>query len=120
MRILYVEDDPLVREVTCEMLAQPAREVLAVSSAEEALSVFRPDQFDVVITDISLPAMSGMDMARHMLKLEPSAAIIIATGYDLHTGLQHLGPHVRVLMKPFDLPQLDGLLDELWRETGHT
>jgi CheY-like chemotaxis protein len=119
VRILYVEDDPLVREVTCEMLAQPAREVLAVSSAEEALSVFRPDEFDIVVTDVSLPAMSGIDMARHMLKLAPGAAIIIATGYDLHSGLERLGPHVRALMKPFDLPQLDGMLDELWRETGH-
>ena len=119
MRILYVEDDPLVREVTCEMLAQPERKVLAVSSAEEALSVFRPDEFDIIITDVSLPAMSGVDMAREMLKLEPSAAIIIATGYDLHSGLERLGPHVRALMKPFDLPQLDGLLNELWRQTGH-
>ena len=119
MRILYVEDDPLVREVTCEMLAQPERKVVAVSSAEEALSVFRPDEFDIVITDVSLPAMSGMDMAREMLKLAPSAAIIIATGYDLHSGLERLGPHVRALMKPFDLPQLDGLLNELWHQTGH-
>jgi CheY-like chemotaxis protein len=90
MRILYVEDDPLVREVTCEMLAQPAHEVVAVASAEEALSVFKPDEFDLVVTDLSLPAMSGMDM----------------------------GPHVRALKKPFDLPQLDDLLNELWRETG--
>jgi hypothetical protein len=60
-----------------------------------------------------------MDMAREMLKLAPAAAIIIATGYDLHTGLERLGPHVRAIMKPFDLPQLDGLLDELWHETGH-
>ena len=119
MRILYVEDDPLVREVTCEMLAQPAREVLAVASAEEALNVFRPDKFDIVVTDVSLPAMSGIDMARRMLKLAPAAAIILATGYDLHSGLERLGPHVRALMKPFDLPQLDGMLNQLWRETGH-
>ena len=118
MRILYVEDDPLVREVTCEMLAQPERKVVAVSSAEEALSVFRPDEFDIVITDVSLPAMSGMDMAREMLKLAPSAAIIIATGYDLHVGLERMGPHVRTIKKPFDLPQLEGLLNELWRDTG--
>jgi CheY-like chemotaxis protein len=118
MRILYVEDDPLVREVTCEMLALPAHEVVAVSSAEEALSVFKPEEFDLVMTDISLPAMSGMDMARHMLKRVPAAAIIIATGYDLHLGVERLGPHVRAIKKPFDLPQLDGLLNELWRETG--
>jgi CheY-like chemotaxis protein len=118
MRILYVEDDPLVREVTCELLAQPTREVLAVSSAEEALSVFKPDAFDVVVTDVSLPAMSGMDMARRMLKLAPAAAIIIATGYDLQGGLERLGPHVRAIRKPFEVPELDGLLSELCRETG--
>src|ERR1700688_4102007 len=67
LRILYVEDNPLVRDVTCEWLSQPAREVLAVSSAEEALGVFKPDAFDVVVTDVSLPAMSGLDMARGIL-----------------------------------------------------
>jgi CheY-like chemotaxis protein len=114
MRILYVEDDPLVREITCEMLAQPAREILAVASAEEALGVFKPGAFDVVVTDVSLPAMSGLDMARRMLVLAPTMAIIIATGYDSLVGLD-LGPRVRSIKKPFDVPQMDGLLNELWQ-----
>jgi two-component system cell cycle response regulator CpdR len=114
MRILYVEDDPLVREITCEMLAQPAREILAVASAEEALGVFKPGAFDVVVTDVSLPAMSGLDMARRMLALAPTMAIIIATGYDSLVGLD-LGPRVRSIKKPFDVPQMDDLLNELWQ-----
>jgi CheY-like chemotaxis protein len=112
MRILYVEDDPLVREITCELLAQPAREILAVASAEEALGVFKPGAFDVVLTDVSLPSMSGLDMARRMLLLAPTMAIIIATGYDSLVGLD-LGPRVRSIRKPFDVPQIDGLLNEL-------
>jgi len=118
LRILYVEDNPLVREVTCELLAQPMREILATASAEEALGVFKPDAFDVVVTDVSLPAMSGLEMARHILRIAPSMAIIIATGYKLHVDLKHLGPHVRVIEKPFDAPAFDGLLDELCRESG--
>ena len=113
LRILYVEDDPLVREITCELLAHPAREVLAVSSAEEALSVFKPGAFDVVLTDVSLPAMSGLEMARRMLKLVPTAAIIIATGYDLQIGLGDFGPRVRTITKPFDTAQMENLLNEL-------
>lgn len=113
LRILYVEDDPLVREVTCELLAHPARAILAVSSAEEALSVFKPGAFDVVLTDVSLPAMSGLDMVRAMLKLAPTVAIIIATGYDLQVGLGDFGPRVRTIRKPFDTPQIESLLDEL-------
>ena len=73
LRILYVEDNPLVREVTCELLAQPTRQILATASAEEALDVFKRDAFDVVLTDVSLPAMSGLEMARQMLRLSPTA-----------------------------------------------
>jgi CheY-like chemotaxis protein len=113
MRILYVEDDPLVREITCELLAQPEREILAVASAEEALGVFEPGVFDVVVTDVSLPAMSGLDMARRMLTLAPTMAIVIATGYESLVGMDRMGPRVRSIRKPFDVPQMDDLLNEL-------
>jgi CheY-like chemotaxis protein len=118
LRILYVEDNPLVREITCEFLLQPARAVLAVASAEEALKVFKPGAFDVVLTDVSLPAMSGLDMARRILKLAPTTAIIIATGYVMHVDLSYMGPHVRVIEKPFGASQIDSLLNELCSEPG--
>ncbi len=118
LRILYVEDNPLVREVTCELLAQPTRQILATATAEEALGVFKPEAFDVVVTDVSLPAMSGLEMARQMLRLSPGMPIIIATGYKLQIDLKSLGPHVRVIEKPFDAPAIDSLLDELCRESG--
>ncbi len=118
LRILYVEDNPLVREVTCELLSQPRREVLAAASAEEALGVFKPGAFDVVVTDVSLPVMSGLEMARQILRISPAMAIIIATGYRLPEDLKSLGPYVRAIEKPFDAPAIDGLLDELCRETG--
>jgi CheY-like chemotaxis protein len=115
VRILYVEDDPLVQEITCELLAQPERQVLAVSSAEEALSVFRPGAFDVVLTDLSLPAMSGLDLVREILARAPMTPIIIATGYSLPLEPGRLGPLVRVIEKPFDGAQIDGLLKEVCR-----
>ena len=118
LRILYVEDNPLVREVTCELLAQPTRQILATATAEEALDVFKREAFDVVLTDVSLPAMSGLEMARQMLRLSPTMAIIIATGYRLPVDLKGLGPHVRIIEKPFDAPAIDSLLDELCRESG--
>jgi CheY-like chemotaxis protein len=118
LRILYVEDNPLVREVTCELMAQPTREILATSSAEEALQAFKPDAFDVVVTDISLPGMSGLDMARHILRTAPSMAIIIATGYRLGVDPKSIGPNVRVIEKPFDSPAIDSLLDELCPPIG--
>jgi CheY-like chemotaxis protein len=118
LRILYVEDNALVREVTSELLAQPTRQIVAAATAEEALGLFNPEVFDVVITDVSLPAMSGLEMTRQMLRLAPRMAIIIATGYRLNVDPKTLGPCVRVIEKPFDAPAIDGLLEEVCRESG--
>jgi CheY-like chemotaxis protein len=118
LRILYVEDNPLVQEVTCELLAQPTRQILATATAEEALDVFKREAFDVVLTDVSLPAMSGLEMARQMLRLSPTMAIIIATGYKLPLDPKGLGPRVRIIEKPFAAPAIDRLLEELCRESG--
>jgi two-component system cell cycle response regulator CpdR len=113
LRILYVEDNPVVREVTSELLAQEERKVVALGTAEEALSAFMSDPFDVVITDISLPVMSGLDLARNILTLKPSAPIIIASGYALTSVVQNLGPNVRTIVKPFEVDQIDSLIIDL-------
>jgi two-component system cell cycle response regulator CpdR len=113
LRILYVEDNPLVREVTSELLSQEERKVVALGTAEEALNAFKADPFDVVITDISLPVMSGLDLARNILTLKPSAPIIIASGYALTSVVQNLGPNVRTIVKPFEACQIDSLITDL-------
>lgn len=113
MRILYVEDNSLVREVTTELLAQEEREVVSVATAEEALVRFKERRFDVVITDISLPLMSGLDLARNILALDPAVPIIIASGYALTAVIQNLGRNVRTIVKPFEADQIDSLISDL-------
>ena len=113
LRILYVEDNPLVREVTSELLSQEERQVVALGTAEEALKAFEADPFDIVITDVSLPVMSGLDLARNILTLKPSAPIIIASGYALTSVVQNLGPNVRTIVKPFEAGQIDSLITDL-------
>jgi CheY-like chemotaxis protein len=113
LRILYVEDHALVREITCELLAADDREVVAVSSAEEALNVFHENRFDIVVTDISLPAMSGLDFVRHIKSIAPSMPIIVATGYALPPDHFQLGASVRSMAKPVDAKQLEALILDL-------
>jgi CheY-like chemotaxis protein len=116
LRILYVEDNPVVREVTSELLVgvDDQRHIVALSTAEEALQVFSEQPFDVVITDISLPAMSGLDLARKILNIEPKATIIIASGYFLDLSLKTWGPNVRAIIKPFEGSEIDALIEELY------
>jgi two-component system, cell cycle response regulator CpdR len=113
LRILYVEDNPIVREVTSELLTQDQRDVVALGTAEEALQQFREGRFDVVITDVSLPAMSGLDLVRNILNIEPNVPIIVASGYSLDLSLETWGPKVRAIIKPFEGAEMDALIAEL-------
>jgi two-component system cell cycle response regulator CpdR len=114
LRILYVEDNPLVREVTSELLLQDDRRIVASSTAEEALREFQEQTFDIVITDVSLPAMSGLDLARKILDITPGTAIIVASGYFLDLNVLKLGPTVRAIVKPFEAAEIDALIEELF------
>lgn len=115
MRILYVEDNLLVREVTLELLAQDDRNFTAVGTAEEALEEFKVRPSDMVITDVSLPSMSGIELARNLLKIDPQLPIIIASGYALDFGTHEFGPSVRSIIKPFDAEDIDTLIGEIKR-----
>jgi len=120
LRILYVEDNPLVREVTAELLYGDGRTILALESAEQALQAFRADSYDMVITDVSLPVMSGMDLVRTLLGERPSLPVIIASGYSLDIGLENWGRNVRAIIKPFEGEQINALISELAPRTGTT
>ena len=113
LRILYVEDNPIVREVTVELLDHSRREITALGTAEEGLQEFKGRSFDLVITDISLPAMSGLDLARSILNIEPKVPIIVASGYFLDLNQRAWGSKVRAIVKPFDGAQIDALISEL-------
>ncbi|MHB8477684.1 MAG: response regulator [Steroidobacteraceae bacterium] len=117
-RILYVEDNSIVREVTAELLAREQRDIVAVATAEEALRRFREQRFNVVITDVSLPQMSGLDLVRKILDIDPKVPIIVASGYYLDLSLQKWGPNVRAIVKPFEPADIDALIAELRHAGG--
>jgi CheY-like chemotaxis protein len=113
MKILYVEDNDLVREVTAELLAQEDRQIVACADAEEALRKFGENSFDVVITDVSLPVMSGIELARSILTIKPHLPLIIASGYSLNFGLENWGANVRAIIKPFESHEIEALISDL-------
>jgi len=112
-RVMYVEDVPLVREITCELLARDDREVRAFATAEDALAEFERNTYDVVITDVSLPSMSGLSLARRIIEIDPQTAVIIASGYPLDLRLDQIGVNVRSIVKPFEGAEIDSLLDSM-------
>lgn len=105
----------MVREITYELLCADQRQIVALGSAEEALAIFRTQPFDMMITDVSLPLMSGLDLARNILGQNPSLPVIIASGYSLDFGLENWGPNVRSIIKPFEVAEIEALIAQLTR-----
>ena len=113
LSILYVEDNQELRDTFLEILEAEGREIVACADGEAALALWKTRAFDVVLTDISLPGISGTDLARRVLEIEPDKWIVLCSGYHYPHGLASLGPNVRSLPKPFELEELDALMDEI-------
>jgi len=83
-RILLVDDEKPVVQVTSLSLRNLGYQVFAFSSSEEAVAAFRnrPEGFDLIITDMAMPRLSGVQLARAVLRIRPDMPIILCTGYS--------------------------------------
>ena len=113
MRILYVEDHEDLRETIGMLMEAEGRSIVLCESAEQALVHDAQASFDVVVTDVSLPGISGTEFARQLLVKNPDRWVVLCSGYELGKHAQAWGQHVRTLLKPFEVEQLDALLHEI-------
>ena len=108
-RILLVDNDPQVLSILGEMLKDAGHHVLPVPSGPEALRVFVPNGFDLVITNVGMPEMSGWDVAEQLRARDPDVPVIFITGWGLQEEDQarcrRLGI-TALLFKPVPPPEL--------------
>ncbi|MFY3386726.1 response regulator [Paracidovorax sp. MALMAid1276] len=110
MRILYVEDNPELRETIGLLMEGDGQTVTSCASAEEALELDAAQPFDLLVSDVSLPGLSGTDLAKKLLAEDPLRWIVLCSGYELGAYPGSWGPNVRTLLKPFELEELETLL----------
>ncbi|MFN4118698.1 response regulator [Acidovorax sp.] len=113
MRILYVEDNPELRETIGLLMEGDGQTVTSCATAEEALELDAAQAFDLLVSDVSLPGLSGTDLARKLLAEDPLRWIVLCSGYELGTYPGSWGPNVRTLLKPFELEDLEALLGSI-------
>jgi DNA-binding NtrC family response regulator len=83
VKILFVEDDPLIREFVVEALHEAGFHVIAASDGKEALDWCKERVADVLVTDIQLPGqIDGWDIAEHCREHDPELPVIYATGFS--------------------------------------
>jgi len=100
--VLLVEDDALIRMSTAEMLMDLGHDVLEAEDAEAALALLEGGRFDVMLTDLSLPGMSGDALAAQVLAQYPGLGIIFASGYDRLPNRDAALKDAMLLQKPYD------------------
>ncbi len=83
-RILFVDDEPALVDIGKKMLEHLGHEVIIRTSSLEALEAFwnNPDRFDLVISDKTMPQMTGFDLARELKQIRPDIPIILCTGFS--------------------------------------
>jgi signal transduction histidine kinase len=111
-RILFVEDDALVREAVAQGLEEAGFEVLVAANGERALAMIEAGlEVDAAFSDIVMPGkISGIDLAAILRERRPGLPVVLATGY---TDQRVTVPGVQVLAKPYEIDQVVDLLASL-------
>ncbi|MGO7213324.1 response regulator [Rhizobium ruizarguesonis] len=104
LKILLVDDDALIAMSSVDMLEDLGHEVVEANSGSQALELISGQHFDLVITDYSMPGMTGAQLAQAARNIHPALPIVLATGYaDLPAGTDIDLPR---LGKPYNQAQL--------------
>ena len=109
VRILVVEDNADAQYLVCEMLRALGYEVEAAGDGERALALLQEGGYGILFSDVSLPGMSGVELARAALREQPHIQVVFASGYGTGLTSQLDFPAVS-MQKPYEIEQLQEVL----------
>lgn len=111
--ILIVDDQEMILDVLGNMLILLNHSYESASTSWEALDLFKkdPGRFDLVITDMSMPDMSGADLITLLLYEKPKTKCIISSGHDLYNFINI--KNIPLLMKPYSMEYLEKALERI-------
>lgn len=107
IRILLAEDEEAMRTYLARALENAGYEVVAVDRGTEALPLLESQHFDLLLSDIVMPEMDGIELAQHCARVSPATKVMFITGFAAVTlKANREAPQARVLSKPFHLRDL--------------
>lgn len=117
LRIAFVEDNEDFRELGTELMSLIGHEVESFANAEDALTGLSTRAFDILLTDVSLPGMSGIALAEATVRNYPHIRVVLASGFGNATP-EGSDFRFEVLTKPFTLEQLQNVLNPTGEEAA--
>lgn len=109
-RILFVDDEMAIVNMNQQALGKLGYRVTALCSSKEALEIFKadPDEYDLVITDMTMPEMTGERLTEEIMKINPDLPVILCTGYSktiVESKMAQIGIKA-IMMKPIPIRQM--------------
>lgn len=120
-RILLAEDEQAMREYLARALERSGYDVVSVDRGTEAAPLLENEHFDLLLTDIVMPEMDGIELARHCSRVSPRTEVMFITGFSgvaLRAGQSM--PQAKVLSKPFHLKDLVLEVERLFAKESAT
>lgn len=117
IRILLAEDDDAMRAYLSRALEKSGYDVVAVDRGTAALPLLKSQRFDLLLTDIVMPEMDGIELAQHCGKVSPDTQVMFITGFSgvtLRAG--EAVPRAKLLSKPFHLRDLVLEVDRMFQD----
>ena len=117
-RVLLIEDEESICTLMRQILAQSGHTVIEARGGTQGLALFPHAHVDLVITDIVMPDMDGLEVLRELRRMDPSVKILAITGGDVEPGAMYLTPArlmgaATLLARQFGAAQLRAAVDEL-------
>jgi two-component system cell cycle response regulator CpdR len=115
-RILLAEDDTSMREYLQRALQRVGYEVDSVGCGTEAIPLLEQDHYDLLLTDIVMPEMDGIELAQKASEMDPDIRVMFITGFAavaLQSG--RAAPEAKMLSKPFHLKDLVAEVDRIFQ-----
>jgi two-component system response regulator AtoC len=112
-RLLIIEDDKIMRVTLTDSLNMKGHEVLACASGADGLAAFEEEDFSLVVTDVMLPDMNGLDILKRILEKEPRAVVLVITA---HGTIKDAVEAMKIgafdyITKPFSLEEFNLIMD---------
>ena len=121
--VLVVDDEPTLRSVIRRSLLREGYEVLVAEDGQRALELARahPRQLDLLITDVVMPGLTGLELARQLVLERPGLSVLFISGFTFEEAVPaaDLAQGTAYLPKPFDTKQLLAKVDELLAASPH-
>jgi DNA-binding NtrC family response regulator len=114
-KILIVDDEIIMRESLAGWLERDGHEVASAASGEEAMEILKRSHFDILLVDIKMEGMSGIDVLRQIKEDDPEVAVVMITAYgSISTAIEAMkNGAYDYLLKPFDPDALGVLIDKI-------